>query len=315
MSNVLHVEDQNTGDLLPLKLEDNGDDTYSLLLSTQAASTAVSTTATIAAAGQTVEITVGDTHSNWSVQVTGSFTGLLRTEASLDGSTFVQINYRQSSNGGLSNRITVAGLYRGNLAGLVKFRVRAETLSSGTPVVIVRSTAGIGAVFPNTFMVTQSIEQYYASTAGGNVLFDATTGEQSLSNSGGAVALLRNPSGSGVDMYIARLNYGTNGNGVFRRYRGPTVTNVGTAVTPGNRGGGSNTPSGLFYTLPNLTVSAAGNLRRTSYVGAYSESRNDHIGNLILRPGQDFYWTYTPAAAQSNTATVEVVWWETGALT
>ena len=274
----------------------------------------VTTTATLTA-GESLTVTVPAGASEWLVQTSGSFTGNLHTEGTLDRTNWVKFNYRQTQTGKMANIITTPGIFRGNCAGMSEFRVRASGALTGAATVHVKCSKGVGPVFQNAFTEVRSLAQYYASTAGGNVLFMASTGERTMAaTTDQDVAAFSNPANSGVDVYVEKFSYGTNKAGRMKRYRSPTITGLTTESSWTNRGGGTNVPAARMY-LPPFTVSATGTLGFVHYLGTNDQISPEIHGGLILRPGQGFLWRWTPDAGQTGVISIEVVWWETGAVT
>lgn len=95
--------------------------------------------------------------SAWNVQVTGLTSGTLYFEESLDSTNgvngnWIAVNGRQS---GIVNTVvgfstTTNGHFRGNTSGALYFRVRAAGALTGTPAIVVRMSAGVGAIFLNS---------------------------------------------------------------------------------------------------------------------------------------------------------------------
>ena len=94
--------------------------------------------------------------SAWNTQITGLTTGTLYFEGSLDSTNgidgnWISVNGRQTGvvNTVLSNNSTTNGLYRGNTSGLKYYRIRSVGALTGTPAIVIRLSAGIGATFLN----------------------------------------------------------------------------------------------------------------------------------------------------------------------
>lgn len=132
--------------------------------------------------------TGGDTA--WIIQVSGLVSGTLYFEASVDSTNgtdgnWIAVNGRQTGvvNTVLANNTTVNGFYRGNTSGTKYLRVRSVGLLVGTPAIIIRVSAGTGAIFLNASIPAGS------NTLGNVGLIDAlgnkaafnTKGEQQVS--------------------------------------------------------------------------------------------------------------------------------------
>jgi hypothetical protein len=103
-----------------------------------------------------VSIAAGGGDCAWNLQITGTWTGTIYFEISLDSTTgidgnWVSCNGRQSGvvNTILSNSTTTNGVYRGNTSGAKYYRVRAVGAWSGTAACVIRLSDGVGAVFLN----------------------------------------------------------------------------------------------------------------------------------------------------------------------
>ncbi len=108
-------------------------------------------------AGSLVALSCPGGDSAWNVQVTGTFGGTtLYYEASLDSTNgtdgnWINVNGRQTGvvNTVLSGSTAVAGVFRGNTSGIKWFRVRAVGGAAINVAVIIRHSAGVGAIFLN----------------------------------------------------------------------------------------------------------------------------------------------------------------------
>jgi len=67
-----------------------------------------------------------------SVQITGTFSGTLQLEATVDGSTFASYNLKDGNSGTLATSATAVKLFVGDAYAISSFRVRASAWSSGT---------------------------------------------------------------------------------------------------------------------------------------------------------------------------------------
>ena len=95
-------------------------------------------------------------YSAWDIQVTGLTSGALYFEASLDSTTgidgnWINLNGRQTGivNTVLGGNATTNGIWRGNISAYKYFRVRSSGALSGTPAIVIRLSAGSGAIFLN----------------------------------------------------------------------------------------------------------------------------------------------------------------------
>lgn len=92
----------------------------------------------------------------WNVQITALTSGTLYFEGSLDSTTgtdgqWINVNGRRTGvvNTELAGNLTANGMWRGNTSGLKYFRVRSVGALTGTPAVVIRISAGVGAIFLN----------------------------------------------------------------------------------------------------------------------------------------------------------------------
>lgn len=75
------------------------------------------------------------------IQVTGTWTGTIAVEGSVDGVNYNSTSAAFLANGQLVGNITSNAVYQANLSGLVSFRLRGNTVNSGTAVVTMRGNA------------------------------------------------------------------------------------------------------------------------------------------------------------------------------
>jgi hypothetical protein len=114
-------------------------------------------------AGSFVTLASPGGDSAWNVQITGLTSGTLYFEESLDSTTgsdgsWVAVNGRQTGvvNTNLGNNATTNGVFRGNTSGSKYLRVRSVGTLTGTPLVTIRFSGGVGAVFLNASVPTGS---------------------------------------------------------------------------------------------------------------------------------------------------------------
>lgn len=76
-------------------------------------------------------------HTNGAVgvQVTGTFSGTLQFEISLDGTTYVAVQAVNVTSGAATTTTTATGVFRFEAVGAWKVRVRSTAWSSGTATV------------------------------------------------------------------------------------------------------------------------------------------------------------------------------------
>lgn len=145
---------------------------------------------------------------------------------------------------------------------------------------------------------------YYATAAGGRLAFNITTQIVSIAAAGEQpLAALVNPALSGKDIYLDVGEFGASMNTTFRRYRNPTVTPTGTAISGSNMGGGTATSVAQMYvggtaggTTPTYTRTG-GTVAKTAHIAAYQQYLTEIKGKVVLRPGQAIAWTITASSA------------------
>ena len=146
---------------------------------------------------------------------------------------------------------------------------------------------------------------YLASARAGHVLFGATTGFVS-GVSTAPWMLFENPAGSGIVCFVWRLTLGAAANIQLSRYRNPTISTRGTAVTEVNAGGGTNRSAGKLYGAGQVTVSANGTLGKGEFLAQNTTLFIDEKLTMQVQPGQAVMWLINT----STTMVGEVVWAE-----
>lgn len=283
--------------------------------------------------GQYVMVVADHGMADYAAQITGTFVGTVRTEASFDGAlTWTPTSFRQSVNGRISTNTvsdtqlttlyttglgTVQGaLLRGAAATATHYRVVCTAYTSGTINVVLRVGSGAAVMFPNVFLDVRALEQFYASPAGGRVMFGSGTDAITTSNLAGQIALLENPAASTIDIYVWRLAVAAGSAAtIMRRYKNPTISARTAPGTIENRGGGTNAGQGRFYSAAGFSTTANGALVKTLQIAAGGTDTSDENGSIVLRPGNALLFTAatTGGVGAAGTASVECVWWETTA--
>lgn len=128
----------------------------------------------VATAGSAVEITLNG-QNTLGVQVTGTYTGALNLQATIDGTTWVTTssNIIMPSNGAIQSSIASAqvGAFQVNVAGYQKVRISGLAAMTGTAVVTLRASLGVvvlQAGASNVAMGTVAINA--ALPTGGNTI-------------------------------------------------------------------------------------------------------------------------------------------------
>lgn len=73
------------------------------------------------------------------IQITGTFTGTVTFEASIDGITYVALNMTPPNSVTPATTATAAGLWTGNVGGLAIVRARCSAYTDGTIVVSIQA--------------------------------------------------------------------------------------------------------------------------------------------------------------------------------
>lgn len=161
-------------------------------------------------------------------------------------------------------------------------------------------------------VIIQDPIAYFASAAGGRVAFNCSTGVVTIASSGEQpLAAIRNPTGSGKDVYVDLGEFGSSANTTFKRYRNPTLNITGAKQTSSNMGGGSATAALEMYIPANYTRTG-GTVAKTAHIGAYSQYVTEIKGRVVIRPGQAIAWTIEGPGGMggSMTASVYFEWYE-----
>lgn len=164
--------------------------------------------------------------------------------------------------------------------------------ASPTPVEIVDDSTGneLG-IDANRFLTAQYPE---GTLAASGKVFSIQVSPTITGLAETAAVLLKNPSGSGKNLYLIRIQsdpFSKNDNPVLKMYHTPTVTANGTTATPVNTNLGSATTSiANAFTLP--TVTANGTI-----VQALAATNDSVVLNMdfsrVIQPGQAILITET----------------------
>lgn len=282
---------------------------------------------TIVANNGAVTLTPSGDNSSWSLQITGTWVGTIVTEVTMDGINWIPVNSRQSNGGRLANSTTVNGLYRGVFGGMLAFRARASAWTSGTANVYI-SLGTQAAVFLNSDIVVQSEEQYYASSAGLNTMWNMSSQEINLAAASNTTevpicAITNTDPVGGRVLYVWRYSIGASNTCRIRRYRSTTLsrTSGGTLITPINRGLGGqvdalgrSTAAAMYAGSSLVMANTPTQYTKSVYLAAGGQDTSTEDGSILIPPGQCVY--FTAIQAQNNTSVqVEVAYWDGSSLT
>lgn len=102
-----------------------------------------STTSNITTNGGTVTLAYRQFYNGGvGVQVTGTFSGTLQFEMTIDGTNFVAVQTTNVNTGVVATTTTGTGIFRFDVVGALVVRVRATAFTSGTATVTVVGMAG-----------------------------------------------------------------------------------------------------------------------------------------------------------------------------
>lgn len=102
-----------------------------------------SSQATIAANGASVMLAYRQfVNGGVGVQVTGTFSGTLQFEVSIDGTNYVAILATNVTSGAVSATTAGTGIFKFDAVGIIATRVRATAWSSGDATITIAGLAG-----------------------------------------------------------------------------------------------------------------------------------------------------------------------------
>ncbi len=159
-------------------------------------------------AGSLVALACPGGDSAWNVMIKNLTSGTLYFEVSLNSTNgtdgdWINVNGRQTGivNTILSGNTTTNGVYRGNTSGVNYFRIRSVGALSGTPVITIRHSAGVGAVFLNASIPAGSNNIGFVTDKTAATLGVTVTGAAA------AIATLTLPAaGAGLFHYITSID-------------------------------------------------------------------------------------------------------------
>ena len=111
----------------------------------------ISTSGSITAAAQNVFLNISG-HSAGSVQITGTWVGTMGFEGTTDGTTWLPINGVSAASSAPTPNASANALYRITPGGLTSFRILSSAWTSGTAVITIRASSGVGGVFANQIL-------------------------------------------------------------------------------------------------------------------------------------------------------------------
>jgi len=151
-------------------------------------------TGTLVNLNDTIVVNQNGGYTAWNVSLSGTWTGVVTFEGSVDGTNWQSITGRLAGveSGPLYNSTSLNGVYRGNAAGL-QFRVRLSAITSGSVTVTIRLGQGPYGVFLNSALPvgTNNIGSISTSTFPSTGVNNApgTVGQTLLSDSDGSLRI------------------------------------------------------------------------------------------------------------------------------
>lgn len=224
-------------------------------------------------AGSHVTFAPNDDHESAHVQITGTWSGSLTSEASLDGENWFPTNLRRNAAGNeISNVLKRNGLWRGTMAGSRYYRIRALTGFTGTATIVVSGAKLSGTYLLSAVTSIPNVE-YLGSSAGGNVIWSVCSQDVNLPTQGLEVPILmvinQDPVGGRV-VVMNRYSHGASSQARIRRYE---------TVDLARTGGGAR-----VYPFNQATAQRAAGTESAllCYAGANITFNNDAAGGVTL---------------------------------
>ena len=231
----------------------------------------VTSSGTLAAAAQTVALSVTGGMSAASAQVTGTWVGTIQFEGTVDGINWATINGVFAGTSAPGPTITANGIVRFTPAGLTSIRLNMTAFTSGSATITMRAGMGAGGTFLN-----QSLP------IGANAIGTVTVGNASLAVTGTFWQATQPVSGT-VTVGNASLAV----TGAFFQATQPVSGTFFQATQPVSIAAMPTTPvTGVFFqatqpvsiaALPALTTGAA-------VIGAVTQSGAWNVGSITTLP-------------------------------
>lgn len=275
--------------------------------------------------GSVVIFQTSEDHSSIQIQISGTWSGTLQTERTLDGNFWFPTNVRRNAAGNqIANQLTQNGLYVGTYATTYQYRVRALTGFSGTATVAFSAGTQAGT-FLLSEVTTVTESQYFASSAGNNSAWGVCSQEVTLATANTEYPVLwlfNNDATGGRVLYLMKTQKTASTATKIRRYRtGPGGTQMtrasgGTLLTINNRANQSATATAaVAYNGPGLVINNQPTyFEKMSYVGQSGANNTgvvetDEQGSILVPPQTGILWA---AAGLTNNAVVsiEVAYWD-----
>ena len=105
---------------------------------------------------QSITLTIGTSRTAVGIAVTGTWTGTLFFEATVDGTTWNTTTAAALGTGALISATGANGIWQANIGGLAGYRVRGNSVATGTAVVTIIGSAGTATVMLDNPLPTGS---------------------------------------------------------------------------------------------------------------------------------------------------------------
>ena len=125
---------------------------------------------------QDVPITLSG-QSTVGTQVTGTWTGNLLFEGTVDGTNWIATTGVNLATGASTGSTTANGVFQSNAAGLIGFRVRGSNVATGTAVISLRGSTGVSTIMSDNPLV---IAQQLGITPTDRTITSATGSSQQM---------------------------------------------------------------------------------------------------------------------------------------
>ncbi len=157
-------------------------------------------------------------------------------------------------------------------------------------------------------VVSSSLQTDYTSAG---LLYVVSSATVALLASGFLVMQISNPSGSGKNINIAQMSFGTSGNTTVDIFKNATFAVAGTSVTPQNRNTAFSNSSVMTakYTTSASDPTTGGSLWTSTSLTDGSFYVN-YDGTFVVAPNNTFYVRLTNLTLVVNRMSVNVTWWE-----
>lgn len=196
----------------------------------------ITASGSLTAAAQTVSLALSG-QSGAVVQITGTWVGTITFEGTVDGTNFSAINGVFSASSTPKSTATVNGLYRITPGGLASFRANMTAFTSGTAVISIRASAGVGGTFANQVLPVEIDPRRVISFRGRASTFRipgraGTTGQKifSIHNATGSTILV-DVDKIKIDMVATVVKAVTVLPPAVRLYKVTVLPTNGTAIT------------------------------------------------------------------------------------